>query len=672
MSELKYKRLFEPFKIRGKTFRNKIFSSPQDTYRLTYEGFLNESATAFYEMKAMGGFATVCLGDMMVDSRSGHSHQFMLRGDDMKGRYSFTRTAAAIKRHGAVSGVELNHAGKNSNVMAKNEGFIYGVSDEVKEDGTPVRAMDDDFIEHLIDRYVSSAKFAMLCGYEMIVLHGGHGWLLSQFLSPRENQRRDKWGGSLENRSRFPLAVVDAIRKAIGPAFPIEMRISAIEGVVPGGYDLDEGIAIAKALDGKVDVIHVSAGHHEDIAASLISHPTLFDHDGINVRFAQEIKKHVGSLVATVGALTDPEMLEEIIASGKADIVNLARQTLADPDFPIKARTGNEDIINQCLRCFTCFSGSMVSGIMYCSTNPIIGHEMDSLNDSPPKIKKKVLVAGGGIAGMQAAITAAERGHDVTLCEKGSELGGVLLCERQVPFKDKLDLYIKRQALRISRLDNIDVRLNTEVTRDYAKSADADVIIAALGASLVIPPIKGIDRDNVFSAVDIYFDPSKAKENVVIIGGGLVGVELAIYLAKLGGRKIVVVEQQPYTLATMKTDNISEMISNPLSLTYGENTNHGFAIAEQLKKLPELEIISSATALEVNPDSLVISVDGAAREIKANTVIYAAGVAARDKEAFALHDCAGEFHQIGDCLQPSYIVNATQTAYQVARDIGRI
>ena len=669
MCELKYKRLFEPIKLRGKTFRNRIFSSPQDTYRLTYEGFLNDNATAFYEVKAMGGFASVCLGDMMVDSRGGHSHPFQLRGDDIRGRNSFTRTASAIKRHGAIAGVELNHAGKNSNVMAQKEGFIYGVSEEVRKDGIPVRAMDDEWIEYTINCYAEAARFARLCGFGLITLHGGHGWLLSQFMSPLENTRVDKWGGSLENRMRFPLAVIEAVRKSVGPAIPIEIRISGTDGL-PGGYDIDEGIAFAKALDGKVDLIHVSAGHHEHPAASLVSHPSIFDPDGVLVKYAEAVKKNVETPVATVGALTDPDMLEELLASGKVDVVQMGRQTLADPDFPLKARTGNEDVINQCLRCYTCFASSMVSGIFYCATNPIIGHERDSLNECLPKFKKKVLVAGGGIAGMQAALTAAERGHEVVLCEKGPELGGILLCEKEVPFKEKLHSYIERQKLRISKL-GIDVRLNTEVTREYAKSQDADVIIAALGADFYVPPVKGIDGDNVFSAADIYREPAKAGKSAVIIGGGLVGAELGIYLGSLGC-SVAIVEMLPETIATMNMEEISETISNPLKLNFGDNVNHGIALAEQLKRLPDVKISVSTKALEVTDGGIIVEGSGGTYEIKADSVIYAAGLEARDEEASGLSDCAREFYQIGDCVEPSVIVNATQTAYQIARDIGRV
>jgi len=663
---MKYKKLFEPVKLGKTLFRNRIFSSPQDIYRLTSENFLDDNATAFYEIKALGGFASVCVGDMMVDSRAGHSHPFQLRGDDIKGRGSFTRTANAIKRHGAVAAIELTHAGKNSNVMAKNEGFIYGLVDEIRPDGIEIKAMDEAWIERLIKCHADAALFAKQCGFGMITLHGGHGWLLAQFMSPRDNKRTDRWGGSLENRMRFPLAVVDAVRKAVGPDMPVEIRISGSE-CLDDGYDIDEGIRIAKALDGKVDLIHVSAGHHEVESASMITHPTMFLPDGVNVKYAAEIKKHVSTPVATVGALTDPEMMNEIILSGQADIVQLGRQTLADPDLPLKARTGHEDEINKCLRCMACFSCSTSSGIFYCATNPVIGHELDVINGTPPRKNKTVLVAGGGVGGMQAALTASERGHKVILCEKKSMLGGVLRCERDVTFKEKLDDYLNKQALRISRAP-IEVRLNTEVTPEFARLLRPDVIIASLGAQPIVPNIPGIEKASM--AEDIYIDPAKAGNRVVIIGGGLVGLELGVFLAQLG-RKVEIVEMLPSTLASVGDGSTSEMISNPVILEAGANVVHGIALSEEMKKLPNLRLTVSAKALDIIMGGITVECKAGKRFIEADTVVCAVGQRPLSDEAVALYDCAPEFYQIGDCLTPKDILTATQTAYQIARDIGR-
>ncbi|NLB29499.1 MAG: FAD-dependent oxidoreductase [Clostridiales bacterium] len=659
-----YPHLFEPLMLGKALFRNRIFSSPQDTYRLTEKNFLNDDATAFYEVKALGGFGSVCVGDFMVDSRAGHSHPFQLRGDDPAGQVSLTKTLNAIFRHGAVAAVELNHAGNNAGMMAGREGFIYGVSPG-ERNGIPIREMDEEWIERLIKCFSDAAAFSKRCGAGMITLHGGHGWLLAQFMSPGTNRRTDKWGGSLENRMRFPLAVIEAVRARIGPDIPIEIRISG-EEIVPGGYELDEGVKIAKALDGHVDLIHVSAGHHENDAAAMITHPTMFLPDGVNVKYAAEIKKHVKTPVATVGALTDPEHMEEIIASGQADVVQLGRQTLSDPDLPLKARTGRSDEINECLRCFTCFSSSTASGIFYCATNPGIGRERDALYGAPPRKRRKVLVAGGGVGGMQAALTAFEMGHEVILCEKTGRLGGVLLCEEKVPFKSKLDKYLKAQALRIER-SGIAVKMNTAVTPELAKSIAPDVIICSIGARPAVPPIPGIERSVL--AEDVYADGSRVGKRVAVMGGGLVGIELGIRLAQLG-RDVTVVEMMPRTIIA-DDKSTSDRIGESLELEHGTNIVHGVAIAQELKKLPNMRVLTSTKALEIREGGLRVEGPAGLFDIPADTVINALGQVPLRDEALALRDCAPEFYQIGDCVVPKNIQAATQAAYQIARDIGR-
>jgi NADPH-dependent 2,4-dienoyl-CoA reductase/sulfur reductase-like enzyme len=394
----------------------------------------------------------------------------------------------------------------------------------------------------------------------------------------------------------------------------------------------------------------------------------MFAPDGVNVKYAAEIKKHVKTPVATVGALCDPAQLEEILAAGQADVVALGRQTLADPFFPIKARTGREDEINQCLRCMTCFSVNTLSGVFYCATNPVIGRERDAMYAAPARERKKVLVAGGGVAGMQAALTACERGHAVTLCEKTGRLGGVLLCEEHIPFKQKLDLYLKRQALRISRAP-IELKLNTEVTPDFARALAPDVIIAALGARPVVPAIKGMDGGNVVMAEDVYRDPQRAGGNALIMGGGLVGLELGIFLAQ-GGRAVTIVEMLPETIATREERPVSERIAGALALESGTNIVHGVALAQELKKLPNLRILTSARVLEIDGTGCTVEDAAGARRLEADTVICAVGQRPLREEGVALHDCAPEFHQIGDCVAARNILAATQAAYQVARDIG--
>ncbi|MBR5381374.1 MAG: FAD-dependent oxidoreductase, partial [Oscillospiraceae bacterium] len=347
--------------------------------------------------------------------------------------------------------------------------------------------------------------------------------------------------------------------------------------------------------------------------------------------------------------------------SGKADVIQLGRQSLADPDLPIKAMTGKEDEIARCMRCFTCFSNSSQAGVFYCAINPKIGHERENMYDTPPYSKKKVLVAGGGIGGMQAAITCAERGHEVILCEKTDKLGGVLHCEINIPFKSKLESYISLQTRKISRLP-IDVRLNTPVTPELAESIAPDVIIAAMGSRPVKPPIKGIDLPKVRGAEEIYYHPELAGKKVVILGGGLVGLELGVFLA-MEKRDVTIVEMMPRTLISPNDPTLI-----PKS---GEAVVQGFAIRDLVEDWDNYTVLTSTKALEVNDEGLVVEGPDGVKTIPADTVIYAVGQKSVRDEAIALAPYAAEFHMIGDSVAPKNILAATQAAYQIARDIGR-
>ncbi|MBR5501825.1 MAG: FAD-dependent oxidoreductase, partial [Oscillospiraceae bacterium] len=512
MSVKQFPHLFEPLKVRGTTFKNRIFSAPQGYYNVGPQAHPNADMIAYFEAKAQGGIASVCIGDAIVHSPTGNKGS-VPHLDDPSCRVHMAYLANAINRHGAVATVELNHAGMYSRAVVNEGRPLYGPSAMAPTDYHPweVEEMPEDVIIEIIESFGKSAAFVKSLGYGMVTIHGGHGWLVHQFMSERLNHRTDKWGGSLENRMRFPIAVADSIRRHAGPNFPIEFRMSGSEWAMANdgnGYDIDEGVRFAKALDGHVDIIHVSAGTHENVASVCISHPSIFLEAGVNSKYAAEIKKHVNCLVATVGSFSDPQHMEEFIAAGHADIVEIARQSLADPQIATKARTGHADEVTQCIRCMQCYRTGTKLGSHYCSVNPMTSRERTLAMAPAVKEKKKVLVAGGGIAGMQAALTAAKRGHEVILCEKGDRLGGVLLCEENVPFKKFMHDYIEHQKLMISR-SKIDVRLNTEVTPDYAKTLEPDAIIAAIGGRPIVPPIEGINGSNVMSCEEAYANPEK-------------------------------------------------------------------------------------------------------------------------------------------------------------------
>jgi len=590
----------------------------------------------------------------MVDSELALANGNHIRLDDPGVRPHLTKLSDAITRHGAVAAMEMSHGGNAARISYASGNKIYGPVEAetkgIRGDLIHAYEMPRDIMERTIRKHAESAAFAKLCGFGMVTLHGGHGWLMHQFMSPVINTRTDEYGGSFENRMRFPLEIIAAVREAVGPGYPIEIRISGSE-CYEGGYGIDYGVEIAKALDGKVDLIHVSAGSHEDPRVFTVTHPSMFLEDGVNVRYAAEIKKHVRhSKVATVGALSNPALLEEIIASGKADVVELARGLICDPDIPVKARQGRDDEIVNCIRCFTCFSNLMVKGHIICALNPEISNETEVKYAKRPAEKKRVLVAGGGIAGMQAALTASERGHQVILCEKSDRLGGVLRCESDVPFKKHLHEYLEHQGLMISR-SGVEVRLNTEVTPELAESIMPDAIIAALGSKPFIPDIKGIGRDNVLIAEDVYVDPEKAGKRIVILGGGFVGAELAIYMGDRG-HEVTIMEMLP-------------------GLSDGGNILQGQSIKIEIEKLG-IKLALGTKAVEINDNGVIgESADGQTL-FEADTVVCAFGLTPQRDVAEKLRFCAPEFYQTGDCVTPKNIAEATRAAYFAANNIGRV
>ncbi len=655
MSCVKYEHVFEPIKLGNTLFRNRIFASPTGYQNMTGDNILPPGAAAYYERKAMGGAASVASCELIVDAELGRGGANHVCIEDHRAYSPLCRVANAISRHGAIATAELQHTGMFANrtpsfMGGKGFGKAYAPV-EMQVGDRLVPEMPEEIIERTIEKFAQAAATAKRAGFGMILLHAGHGWLLHQFVSPKTNTRKDKWGGpDIENRARFTVEICKAIKKACGAGFPLEVRISGSE-CYDGGYDIENGIAFAKQLDGVCDLIHVSAGNHEVDEVFAVTHPSMFLGDCPNVKYAAEIKKHVKTPVAAIGAIGEPEMMEDIIASGQADIVEMARALLADPDLPLKMRTGREDEIKRCLRCLSCFSTEMNVGEPYCAINPETGHELEiKFDNAQPVSHKKVLVVGGGIGGMQAALTCAERGHEVILCEKTDKLGGAIRCEKNVPFKMKLDVYLNAQE-RAVRKAAIDLRLNTEVTPQLAESLHPDVIIAATGARPVKPPIPGIDGKNVLGAEFAYMNTDKVGQNVCILGAGLVGLELGIYLSMLG-HKVKVMEMAP-------------------QINDGGNFLHAVGLRAELKK-QGIEISFNTKAKEIKPEGVVGESAEGEKLFPADTVIYAVGQRPESEAAQALCFCAPEFYQIGDCLSPKNITNATGSAFQIARDIGRI
>ncbi len=645
----KFPHLCSPITVGRVTFRNRMFSAPMGGTDITNDGCIGPKSTAFYELRGKGGAGAVTVSECMVHPKTDGSHAYHLDTTILNSLASATYTADAIRRHGAIASLELSHSGMYAGTYMTDKSKQksmnqWGPDDTVRADGVKVKALTEDMIKEIVEAYGQTAALAKRAGFEMLMIHGGHGWLINQFLSPYFNHREDAYGGSLENRCHLAIEILKSVRAAVGEGFPIEFRMSGSE-LFDGGYDLSEGVRIAQMIEPYVDIIHVSAGTYQRGFGD--THPSMFKEHGCNVYLAAEIKKHVNVPVATIGGLNDPEQMEEIIASGKADIVYMARALLADPFLPRKVMENKEDQIVKCLRCFTCMAERAMTSTRRCTVNPLIGREIEGCEIHPAPEKKKVLVAGGGPGGLYAAYTAARRGHQVILCEKESEIGGILKSEQAIPFKHEM-YELANTYKKLAENAGVEIRTNTEVTLEYAEKENPDALILAVGSSPLVPPIKGLTGENVVLVNNYYLEKEKVGDKVVVFGGGLAGCECAIHLG-MEGKEVRIVEMRD-------------------ELAPDANIRHRPLLLKEIDKYATVH--TGYKGLEVREDGVLCEdKDGKQILVEGGSVICALGQRSRRNVVDALRDSAPYVAVIGDAGKVSTITNAVYEGYHVALDI---
>ncbi len=540
MNQNPYPHVFQPLTIRGLTLKNRLEYAPTVVLKCNADGSMSQDMLDFMQWQAGTGVGWVTVGDTPVthDNTSHWLCEMNVCDDDCI--HGMNALVNQCRENGAELSVELAYAGRGNRAKADGAPTAIVSAERPLNPDDKVRTMTRDDMDEMKAHYVDCAVRCKHAGFRMILLHCAHNNFLAQWLSPDSNVRTDEYGGSPENRRRYPLEVLQAVREAVGEDMVIELRVSAVEGI-PGGLEFEESLAFMELAQEYVDIMHVSQGSIFHLSGRYTI-PTYFrtPHQPLNTGYSAEVKKHLHIPVAVVGMITTLEQAEEIIATGQADIVAMAKSFMADGDLIHKSLRGQADLVRPCTRCDLCGNANTYGTAMSCAVNPRCGI-LGDIESVPDDQRKKVLVVGGGPAGMMAAQTLIRRGHRVTLCEKSDRLGGLLNDACLVPFKQLMREYLDWD-IRATQTCGAEIRFNTEVTPQLVEKMDPDAVIVATGSVYLTPPIPGIDHALPVREVD--GGTVRTGERVVVCGGGITGLECALTLCR-EGRQVTVVDQLP-------------------------------------------------------------------------------------------------------------------------------
>ena len=537
----RYPHVFQPLTVRGLTLKNRLEYAPTVVLKCSPEGEVTQEMLDYVAWQAKTGVGYLTIGNTPVVHTDSSAWVCELNVTQDRCIHGLEMMARTARENGAEMSVELAHAGRGSNSTPGNPALA---PSDVPLNGGPlgyIKPMNEEDMAYVRQQFVDCAIRCQKAGLKIIMIHCAHNNLLAQFLSPASNHRTDAYGGSLENRMRFPLSVLKAVREAV-PNMVIECRCSAQEDT-PDGLQLEESLTFMERAQEYVDIIHVSRGNIFFNYGSTYTIPTYFKGRQLNVAFAAEAKKRLHVPVAVVGNITSLQEAEDIIGSGKADIVVMAKSYMADENLIHKSIRGHAEDVRPCTRCDWCGNANNFGTSMRCAINPMLGKNMDLSKLVEPGHEKHVMVIGGGPGGMMAAQTLRAMGHRVSLYEKSHQLGGLLNDATVASFKEYMRLYLQwdiRQTMKCGA----EIHLDTEVTPELVEQVNPDAVIVASGSTYVHPNIPGIDLEKVKTVSDVENHRVSVGENVVVCGGGIVGLECAVMLG-MEGKKVTVIDQIP-------------------------------------------------------------------------------------------------------------------------------
>ena len=672
----RYPDLFSPIIIGKTRIKNRVVSSPHsggpNLYRAGDDGYSNftETAAQYFGNIARGGAGIVNTGHLGVDPRyylGSNCEMFNFFSKDHLHEHSLPvmhMMTDLIHAYGAVASFELNHCGPHGTPV--NGGKLLGPMAMTMPNGFDVKAMDKSDMEQIADYFANAAYIGKRGGFDMINIHAGHSWLIGCFFSTINNKREDEFGGNWENRARFPRMVMERVREAVGPDMLIEMRFSVSESI-PGGITLDEASKTIEMFSDIVDVVQCSVGKIHNLLAGGFLFPMPYMEHGCNAGWAKEMKARLGGkvVIETVGGINEPEMADAFVREGYTDLVGMARSFIADPDWAEKARRGCPEDIRPCIRCLRClnYANPPQTGTSICTVNPrrIMPHPLPQ-PEYPAKQNKNVAVIGGGPAGMMAALELANKGHNVTLYEKGPALGGRLAFADHVVFKEDVKRYRDYLAAQMEKHASIHVELNTDATPAFIASKKFDAVVVAIGAEKLIPNIPGANGKNVLHAVDMFGHEEELGEKVAIIGGGFVGCEACVHL-QTKGKKVNIVEMANELMAESK--DIEE--ERFFTLYY---MTHEFDIHrrtfEDVKETDAVKVHLSAKCVEITDKGVYVEKDGKREFIEADTVVMSTGFRPNRALVEAYEGAAADVIDIGDCNRVGDLRNTSSGGYNAA------
>ena len=585
----KYSHIFSPFTVQRMTTKNRIVMTPMGTNFGEHSGEMSFLHINYYEQRAKGGVGLLTVENASVYSPQGSNGTTQLRIDRDEFIPRLFNLCERVHKHGACISIQLNHAGASAMSSRTGEQPVSASNIPSKEGGEIPRPLEKDEIYMIVKKYGEAAKRAQIAGFDAVEIHAGHSYLLSQFLSPLTNKRTDEFGGSAENRARFTRLVIDEVRKQVGPFFPIFVRISADE-FLDGGNILDDCIDYLQYFGDNVDVYDVSAGLNGSIQYQLDAN---YMPDGWRSYMARRVKEAYGKPVVTVGNIRDPQVAEDILARGDADLIGMGRGLIADPDWVNKVEFGHEEDIRKCISCNVGCAGHRIglNQPIRCTVNPAVNSGADYYKQ---KVNKpcNVVVVGGGTAGLEAACTAAEVGCTTFLLEKSNQLGGLASIISNIPDKTRMKDFPKYLIHRASKLHNLFIFKNTEATVDLVKSLNPDIIVNATGSTPTLPPITGlhdlVDKEGtrvatvlkMIERMDTYPEDMKGQK-VAVVGGGAVGLDVMEYFTEKGAA-VTMIEMLPIigngldpvtkcdTQTKMKKYNVKQMTKTALQEVHND------------------------------------------------------------------------------------------------------